>query len=76
MILVGQVSDGSLVRWSSQLKSRSLAPSGARPRFFGRLRGLETVAADLGVIQVGQGAAVGSAGTDSVAQGFGAAGPL
>jgi hypothetical protein len=34
---------------------------------------LEAVAADLGIVQIGQGAAVGSAGTDSVAQVFGSA---
>jgi hypothetical protein len=42
--------------------------------FSGSCAGLETAAADLGVVQVAQGAAVGSVGTESVAQGFGAAG--
>lgn len=75
VILVGQVSDGSLVPLVQPTQVEVARAVGRSAQIFsGGCAGLETVAADLGVIQVGQGAAVGSAGTDSVAQGFGAAG--
>jgi hypothetical protein len=74
VILVGQVSDGSLTALVQPIQVELARAVGRSAQIFsGSCDGLETVAADLGVIQVGQGAAVGSAGTDSVAQGFGAA---
>jgi hypothetical protein len=74
VILVGQVSDGSLMALVQPIQVELARAVGRSAQIFsGNCVELETVAADLGVIQVGQGAAVGSAGTDPVAQGFGAA---
>jgi hypothetical protein len=74
VILVGQVSDGSLIALVQPIQVEVARPVGRSAQIFtGGCAGLEAVAADLGIVQPGQGAAVGSAGTDSVAQGFGAA---
>jgi hypothetical protein len=75
VILVGQASDGSLTALIQPIQVELARAVGQSAQIFsGSCAGIETVVADLGVIQVGQGAAVGSAGTDPVAHGFGAAG--
>ena len=74
VILVGQVGDGSLMALVQPIQVELARAVGRSAQIFiGSCDALETVAADLGVIQVGQGAAVGSDGTNPVAQGFGAA---
>lgn len=74
VILVGQVSDGSLMALVQPIQVELARAVGRSAQIFtGSCAGLEAVAADLGIVQLGQGAAVGSAETDSVAQGFGAA---
>jgi hypothetical protein len=74
VMLVGQVSDGSLNALVQSTQVELARPTGRTAQIFsGSCAELETKVADLGVIQVGQGAAVGSTGTDPVAQGFGSA---
>jgi hypothetical protein len=74
VILVGQVSDGTLVAVVQPIQVE-LARAVGRPAqiFTGSCAGLEAIAADLGIVQTGQGAAVGSAETEPVAQVFGSA---
>jgi len=75
VILVGQVSDGSMTALVEPIQVELARAVGRSDQIFtGSCAALDTVVADLGIVQSGQGAAVGLAGTDSVAQGFGAAG--
>ena len=75
VILVGQVSDGTMIALVQPIQVELARAVGRSAQIFtGSCARLEAVAADLGVVQTGQGAAVGSTGTDSVAQVFGAAG--
>ena len=75
LILVGQVSDGSLTALVQPIQVELNRPVGWSAQIYsGNCIDLDAVAADLGVVQEGQGAAVGSGGTDPVAQGFGTAG--
>jgi hypothetical protein len=75
LILVGQVSDGSLTALVEPIQVELARAVGRSAQIFaGNCADLDGAAADLGVVQVGQGAEVGSGGTDPVAQGFGAAG--
>jgi hypothetical protein len=74
VFLVGQVSDGSMTALVQEIQVELARAVGRSAQIFvGSCAGLESVAADLGIIQVGQGAAVGSTTTDPVAQGFGTA---
>jgi hypothetical protein len=74
LFLVGQASDGSMTGLVQATQVELARAVGRSAQIFsGSCPGLETVAADLGIVQVGQGAVVGSAGTDPVAQGFGTA---
>lgn len=74
VILVGQASDGSLIALVRPIQVGLARVMGQSAQLFtGICAGLEAVAADLGIVQPGQGAAVGVAGTNAVAQGFGAA---
>ena len=75
LILVGQVSDGSLTALVEPVQVELARAVGRSAQIFtGTCAALDAVAADLGIIQPGQGAVVGAGGTDSVAQGFGTAG--
>ena len=75
VFLVGQVSDGSLIALVQPTQVELARAVGRSAQIFsGSCAELDTVAADLGVIQVGQGVVVGSTETDPVAQGFGTAG--
>jgi hypothetical protein len=75
VILVGQVSDGTMNALVQPIQVELARAVGRSAQIFtGSCARLEAVAADLGIVQTGQGAAVGSTGTDSVAQVFGAAG--
>lgn len=75
VILVGQISDGTMIALVQPIQVELTRAVGRSAQIFtGRCAGLEAVAADLGVVQTGRGAAVGSVGTDPVAQVFGAAG--
>jgi hypothetical protein len=75
VILVGQVSDGTMIALVQPIQVELARAVGRSAQIFtGGCARLEAVAADLGVVQTGQGAAVGSAGTDPVAQVFSAAG--
>jgi hypothetical protein len=75
VILVGQVGDGTLTALVQPIQVELARAVGRAAQIFtGSCSGLEAVAADLGIVQTGQGAAVGSAGTDPVAQVFGSAG--
>jgi hypothetical protein len=75
VILVGQVGDGSITALVLPTQVEIARAMGRSAQIFsGNCAALESVVADLGVIQVGQGAAVGATGTEAVAQGFGAAG--
>jgi hypothetical protein len=75
LILVGQVGDGTLTALVQPIQVELARAVGRVAQIFmGSCSGLEAVAADLGIVQTGQGAAVGSAGTDPVAQVFGSAG--
>jgi hypothetical protein len=75
VILVGQVSDGTLTALVQPIQVELARAVGRLAQIFtGSCSGLEAAAADLGIVQSGQGAAVGSAGTDPVAQVFGSAG--
>jgi hypothetical protein len=72
VILVGQVSDGTLTALVQPIQVELARAVGRSAQIFtGSCAGPEDVAADLGIVQTGQGAAVGSAGTDPVAQVFG-----
>ncbi|MCC2629293.1 MAG: hypothetical protein K0S14_2943 [Thermomicrobiales bacterium] len=74
LILVGQVGDGTLTALVQPIQVELARAVGrAAQILMGSCSDLEAVAADLGIVQIGQGAAVGSAGTDSVAQVFGSA---
>jgi hypothetical protein len=75
VILVGQVSDGTLTALIQPIQVELARAVGQSAQIFtGSCSGLEALSADLGIVQTGQGAAVGSAGTDPVAQVFGSAG--
>jgi hypothetical protein len=75
VILVGQVSDGSLTALVEPIQVELARAVGRTAQIFtGVCSDLDVVAADLGIVQEGQGAVVGSVGTDLVAQGFGTAG--
>jgi hypothetical protein len=75
VILVGQVSDGTMNALVQPIQVELARAVGRSAQIFtGSCARLEAVAADLGIVQTGQGAAVGLTGTDSVAQVFGAAG--
>jgi Domain of unknown function (DUF4397) len=75
VILVGQVSDGTLTALVQSIQVELARAVGRTAQIFtGSCGAPETVAADLGIVQTGQGAAVGSAGTDPVAQAFVSAG--
>jgi hypothetical protein len=75
VILVGQVSDGSLTALVEPVQVELARAVGRSAQIFmGTCAELDTVAADLGIVQAGQGAVVGAGGTDPVAQGFGTAG--
>lgn len=77
VFLVGQVSDSTMIALVQPIQVELARAVGRSAQIFtGSCARLEAVAADLGVVQTGQGAAVGSAGTDPVAQVFGAAGIL
>jgi len=75
IILVGQVSDGSLTALVEPIQVETARSVGRSAQIFtGNCADVGSVAADLGLVQAGQGAVVGSGGTDLVAQGFGIAG--
>jgi hypothetical protein len=75
VILVGQVSDGTLNALIEPTQVELTRAVGRLAQIFtGRCTERDSVAADLAIVQVGQGAAVGTTGTDPVAQGFGLAG--
>jgi hypothetical protein len=75
VILVGQVSDGTLTALLQPIQVELAQAVGRSAQIFtGSCGDLEAVAADLGIVQTGQGEAVGAAGTDPVAQVFGSAG--
>jgi hypothetical protein len=74
VILVGQVGDGTLTALVQPIQVELARAVGrAAQILMGSCSDLEAVAADLGIVQIGQGAAVGSAGTASVTQVFGSA---
>jgi hypothetical protein len=75
VILVGQVSDGTLTAIVQPIEVELARAVGRLAQIYtGSCSGLEAEAADLGIVQTGQGEAVGSAATDPVAQVFGIAG--
>jgi hypothetical protein len=75
LILVGQVTDGSLTALVEPIQVEVARAVGRSAQIFtGSCAQLDAVAADLGIVQAGQGTVVGSAGTDAVTQGFGTAG--
>lgn len=75
IILVGQVGDGSLTALVEPIQVEIARAAGRSAQIFsGNCANLDAVAADLGLVQAGQGAVIGSGGPDSVAQGFGTAG--
>jgi hypothetical protein len=75
LILVGQLGDGSLTALVQPIQVELSRPVGRSAQIYsGNCADLGAVAADLGVVQEGQGAVVGSGGADPVAQGFGTAG--
>jgi hypothetical protein len=75
LILVGQVSDGSLSALVEPVQVELARAVGRSAQIFtGTCAELDTVAADLGIVREGQGAVVGAGGTESVTQGFGTAG--
>ena len=72
VILAGQVSDGTLIALVQPIQVELARAVGRSAQIFtGSCAGLHAVTAELGIVQTGQGAAVGSARTDSVAQVFG-----
>lgn len=75
VILVGQVGDGTLTALVQPVQVELARAVGRLAQVFtGSCSSLEAAAADLGIVQTAQGAAVGSMGTNSVAQIFGSAG--
>jgi hypothetical protein len=75
LILAGQVGDGTLTALVEPIQVEIARPVGRSAQIFtGNCAGLDAVTADLGLVQAGEGAAVGSGVTDPVAQGFGTAG--
>jgi hypothetical protein len=75
LILVGQVSDGPLTALVEPIELEVARAVGRSAQIFtGSCADLDSVAADLGIVQAGQGAVVGSGGMDPVTQGFGTAG--
>jgi Domain of unknown function (DUF4397) len=75
VILVGQVSDGTLTALVQSVQVELARAVGRSAQIFtGSCGRLKSVAADLGIVQTGQGAAVGSTVKDPVAQVFGSAG--
>jgi hypothetical protein len=75
LILVGQVSDGSLTALVEPIQVEVARAVGRSAQIFtGNCAQLDAVAADLGIVQAGRGTVVGSGGTDPVTQGFGTAG--
>ena len=74
LILVGQVSDGSITALVEPVQVELARAAGRSAQIFtGTCTELDGAVADLGIVQAGQGAVVGTGGTDSVAQGFGTA---
>ena len=74
LILVGQVSDGSLTALVEPIEVELARAAGRSAQIYsGSCAEPDTVAADLGIVQAGQGAVVGSGGSDPVTQGFGTA---
>jgi hypothetical protein len=75
LILVGQVSDGSLTALIEPIEVELARAVGRSAQIFsGSCAELDAVAANLGIVRAGQGALVGSGGADPVTQGFGTAG--
>jgi hypothetical protein len=75
VILVGQVTDSTLIALVQPIQVELARAVGRLAQIFtGSCSALEAVATDLGIVQTGQGAAVGSLGTNQVAQVFGSAG--
>jgi hypothetical protein len=75
VIVAGQVSDGSLTAVVEPIQVEVSRPVGRSAQIYsGSCADLDAVAADLGVVQAGQGVAVGLGETEPVAQGFGTAG--
>jgi hypothetical protein len=75
LILVGQAGDGSLTALVESVPVELARAVGRSAQVYtGTCADLDAVAADLGIIQAGQGAVVGAAGTEPVGQGFGTAG--
>jgi len=75
LILVGQLSDGSLTAVVAPIPVELARPEGRTAQIFtGTCTKLNRVDANLGIVRAGQGAEVGLGGTDPVAQGFGTAG--
>jgi Domain of unknown function (DUF4397) len=75
VILVGQVTDGTLTALVQPIQVELARVVGRLAQIFtGSCNSLEAIAADLGIVQTGQGAAVGSPGTIPVAHVFGTAG--
>lgn len=74
IILIGQVSDGTLQALVTPTSLTAVPIEGQVARLHsGECDALGAMVADLGVVQAGQGAAVGVADTPAVAQGFGLA---
>ena len=75
VILVGQVSDATLTALVQPIQVELARPMGRSAQIFtGSCNDLDAAAADLGIVQTGQGSAVGAAGTAPVAQVFGSVG--
>jgi hypothetical protein len=75
LILVGQVGDGTLTALVEPIQVEIARPAGRSAQIFtGNCAALDAVIADLGLVQAGEGAVVGSGVTEPVAQGFGTAG--
>ena len=74
LILVGQASASSLTALVQPVQVELTRPVGRSAQIYaGGCADLDAVVADLGVVQEGQGVAVGSGATEPVAQGFGTA---
>ena len=75
VILVGQVSDGTLTALVQPIQVELARAVGRLAQIFtGSCSALDAVAAEVGILQTGQGAAVGSVETDPMAQVYGSAG--
>jgi hypothetical protein len=75
LILAGQVGDGTLTALVEPIQVEIARPVGRSAQIFtGNCAALDAVIADLGLVQAGEGAVVGSGVTEPVAQGFGTAG--